>query len=255
MLKNLWRNLVFMGGNIKRTDDFPWFTFKEHRPYVFYEEIMESLHLFKPGDIGLHREWGAFSNLAIPGFMKHAWIHTACPTALEHQRIVEATKEGVWSKHPLVPMRSDWTIIVRPLNVSDSDCYRAVEKVKKIVGCKYDVDFKFDIEAEIEALKEHVGNMKKFDKAFSCTETVSFGWWHCREQLRIYRSLHRGKQVILADDFLKRSFEIVWLSDSVTVDSARRGGLHEEGLSMIAEFRERTPTRCSTGKHRPPSRD
>jgi hypothetical protein len=217
---------------------------------VTYEEITESLHLLKPGDIGLHREWGAFSNLAIPGFMKHAWIHTDCSPDLAKHRIVEATQEGVLPKHAIIPMRSDYTAIVRPQNVSEIDCGLAVRKAMKIVGCKYDADFNFNIEEEIEHLKDHVRNLKKFDKAFSCTEVVSFSWWHCREQLRIYRSLHRGKQVILADDFLKRSFEIVWLSDSVTVDSARREGLHEEGLMMVQEYRTKHPvlTGCSTGR-------
>jgi hypothetical protein len=237
MLHDIWRELVFLGGRIRRTKTIPWFTWKEHRPYVFYEEIMDALKLLKIGDIGLHLEWGAFSNLAIPGFMKHAWIQTNASHSLDRQRIVEATQEGVWEKHPLVPMRSDYVIMVRPRYVEEQDCVRAIHKARKIVGCKYDVDFKFDIEDELDELKQHSDNMKRFDKAFSCTETVSFSWWHCHEQLRLFRSKRRGKEVILADDFLRRTFEIVWMSDSVTTDIADKYGLHDEGLGMIEEYK------------------
>lgn len=246
MLNDIWRNMVFFGGRLRRTKTVPWFTWKEHRPYVSYEEIMSSLSLLKIGDIGLHREWGAFSNLAIPGFMKHAWIQTNASSSLDRQRIVEATQDGVLEKHPLVPMRSDYTIIVRPRYTEEQDCVRAVQKARRIVGCKYDADFKFDIEEELEALGELTRNMQKFDKAFSCTETVSFAWWHCHDSLRLYRSKHRGKEVILADDFLKRSFEVVWLSDSVTSEIAHEYGLPEEGLGMIDEYRARKPVVTSS---------
>jgi len=236
MLSTLWRNLVFFCGRVKRTKTIPWFTWKEHRPQVSYEEIMDSLRTLTIGDIGLHREWGCLSNLAIPGFMKHAWIHTNASEQLERQRIVEATAYGVWEKHPLVPMRSDYTIIVRPRYMDEQDRLRAVQKACKIVGCEYDTDFKFDIEEELEDLKEHEANMHNFDKAFSCTEVVSFAWWHVHEQLRLYRSKHRGKEVIIADDFLRRTFEIVWLSESVTPEIAKKYGLHEEGRGMIEDY-------------------
>jgi hypothetical protein len=237
MLHDIWRELVFLGGRIRRTKTIPWFTWKEHRPFVSYEEIMASLRDLQTGDIGLHLEWGAFSNLAIPGFMKHAWIQTNASHSLDRQRIVEATQEGVLEKHPLVPMRSDYVIIVRPRYVDEQDRVRAVQKARKICGCKYDVDFKFDIEEELEELKIHKNNMKRFDKAFSCTETVSFSWWHCHEQLRLFRTRHRGKEVILGDSFLRRTFEIVWASDSVTTDVAEAYGLHDEGLGMIEEYK------------------
>ena len=42
--------------------------------------------------------------------------------------------------------------------------------------------------------------------------------------------------VILADDFINHDWEIVWLSNSITVDIAKKLGLHEEGLSMIENY-------------------
>jgi hypothetical protein len=78
--------------------------------------------------------------------------------------------------------------------------------------------------------------MKKYDCGFSCTEAVSYAWWHEREKLRIYREKSRGKQVVLADSFLNGGWEIVWMSDSVTEEAAEKFGMHEEGLDMIAKF-------------------
>jgi len=57
--------------------------------------------------------------------------------------------------------------------------------------------------------------------------------WHKREELCLYRTERRGKNVIVADDFLNNDWYIKWLSKSVTLDAAEKYGLHEESLSMI----------------------
>jgi hypothetical protein len=54
--------------------------------------------------------------------------------------------------------------------------------------------------------------------------------------LRLYRKERRGKHCILADDFLNGSWEIIWLSKSVTLEAAIKLKLHEEGLSMIGAY-------------------
>ena len=72
--------------------------------------------------------------------------------------------------------------------------------------------------------------------AFSCTETAAFSWLKCREKLGIFRTKHAGREAIVADDFLRMRFEIVWASKSVTVKWAEQQGLHEEGRHKIAEY-------------------
>ena len=79
-------------------------------------------------------------------------------------------------------------------------------------------------------------NLGKLDAAFSCTETVAFSWWHKREQLRLYRKLHRGKDVIVADDYVNGGFSVVWASKNVTLDTAKKLGLSEEGLHLLEEY-------------------
>ncbi len=41
---------------------------------------------------------------------------------------------------------------------------------------------------------------------------------------------------IIADDFINHGWEVVWLSHSITVDIAKKLGLHEEGLLIIDDY-------------------
>ncbi len=237
---------------MKKLNCFPYVTWatKEHK--VDYDEIIAALPLIKYGDIGIHRDAGYFSNIAIPGFMKHAWIHIN--DGLKKPRIVEAVSEGVLSRSPIYPMFSDYTIIMTPKNCSDEERKGACKKAEKIVGQLYDHNFRFNIEEELEFyngtestaakddLYEYQSKIQKYDHAFSCTEVVSYAWWHKREALRLYRHKQRGKEVILADDFLNHGWKIKWLSKSVTLDIAKKHGLHEEGLNMIEEYLGGTKT-------------
>ena len=75
-----------------------------------------------------------------------------------------------------------------------------------------------------------------YNYTFSCTEIVSYAWWHKREELKIKRTKRLWRDTILADDFLNDAWEIKWLSRSVTPESARKLGLHEEGIRMIEQF-------------------
>jgi len=245
-INDMYRNAVFFVGDIRRIHSFPWVTWDVHQHKVDMEEIIKALPLIKYGDVGVHRDDGYLSNVAIPGFMKHAWIHVQ--DGVKQPMIVEAISEGVVHRSAVYPMYSDYTIILRPKNVDYKARRGACKKAKSIVGTRYDHDFKFDIENELKHYKgdeteaavsdlgEAAAYMKKFDHGFSCTEGVAYAWWHCREQLRIYREKSRGKNIILADSFMNGGFEIVWMSKSVTVEAAEKMGLHEEGVEMIRKF-------------------
>lgn len=244
----LWRKAVFFVGDIRRLHKFPWVTWSVHHHEVNYDEILEVLPLIKYGDVGIHRDKGYLSNWAIPGFMKHGWIHVN--EGLEVPRIIEAISEGVIERNAIYPMFSDFTIILTPKDVTEKERKGACKKAKGVIGEKYDVNFKFDIEEELQYYTgEHkedarhdleVGkeNLKRYDGAFSCTELVSYAWWHKREDLGLYRKQSRGKSVILADDFLNGDWRIKWMSKSVTVEDAHKMGLHEEGLEMIKMYLE-----------------
>ncbi|MCM8526500.1 MAG: hypothetical protein NE327_08300 [Lentisphaeraceae bacterium] len=246
MINALWKKAVFWAGDIRRLNTFPWVTWSTHKHKVCLSEILEALPLIKYGDIGLHRDWGYFSNIAIPGFMKHGWIHVG--SGERPPEVVEAISEGVVLRSAIYPMYSDYTMILEPKGVTDEERKGACKKARRIVGEKYDVNFHFDIEDEIahycgdhkdeakSSLVEGERELKKFDPAFSCTEVCSYAWWHKREALRLFRKPRRGKNVIIADDFLNNSWKIKWMSKSVTVDEASKYGLHEEGISMIENY-------------------
>ncbi len=285
-LHRAWRRLVFFVGDIRIIPNvlekvplvgripllnrIPGFTWDIHQHRVDYWESMDALALCRRGDIGLHRDSGYVSNWAIPGFMKHAWIHLNDPVItagieggdivdVRDMQIMEAVSEGVLRRSALFPVRSDYTIILRPRGATGEEVDAAVEKALRIEGCEYDADFEFDIEQELEhfppddetpdqidedrreleAIADGIN--AEWDGGFSCTETVSFAWWHRRRQLKLYRRPARGKQVILADQMINDGFEIVWMSDSVTPEIAKKLGLPEEGVEMIRDYRRAHP--------------
>ena len=246
MVDEIWKKLVFLAGDIRRLNCFPWVTWSVHDHKVCLGEIYEALPLIKFGDVGLHRDWGYFSNIAIPGFMKHGWIHVS--SGENPPMVVEAISEGVVLRSAIYPMFSDYTIILEPKDVCDDERKGACKKARGIIGENYDCNFEFDIEKQLkyysgECVDEAKGDLslgqkrlKKYDPAFSCTEVCSYAWWHKRESLRLFRKPRRGKKVIIADDFLNNGWKIKWMSRSVTVETAVKHGLHEEGITMIEDF-------------------
>ncbi len=248
ILDSVWRKLVFFVGDIRSLGSFPYVTWYVHKHKMNYDEVLEVLPLIQFGDVGIHRDSGYLSNIAIPGFMKHGWIHTE--DGVESPQMIEAISEGVIKRSSIYPIFSDFTIILSPKNVTEVHRRGACKKAISVIGERYDVDFKFDIEEELkyyegkklEDAKEALGKgeklLKKFDHAFSCTELVSYAWWHKRDQLGLKRQERRGKSVILADDFLNEGWDIKWMSQSVTVKSAKKLKLHETGIQMIADFLE-----------------
>jgi len=248
---DMYRALVFFSGDIRRLHAFPWFTWSKHEHAVTHREVLKALPSIQFGDVGLHRDWGYLSNVAIPGFMKHAWIHVQDGSV--EPEIVEAISEGVIQRSPVYPMHSDYAIILTPsdeANVTDEERKGACLKAKQIVGEAYDHRFEFDIEAELahyqgqdrdeacQHLQEGNTWLRAFDHAFSCTEAVSYAWWHRREALGIQRTRRFRKSVILADTFLNRGWKIKWASRSVTTDDARKYGLGDEGIALIEDYRK-----------------
>jgi hypothetical protein len=261
-----------------------------------YNEALDGIKISKAGDIGLHLDVGYLSNLAIPGFFKHAWIHVTDGNELGRATVIEAISEGVVRRHAMYPVYSDYAIILRPPQdkVNQHDTELAIKYANRLEGCKYDSKFEFDIEDafikleeldddrlrckmlaittdehgvdvkqneicepltvekrmtirnmmiqrlkltedEITNLDESKNNLKTTFGAFSCTEVVSFAWWHRRRELRIGRKRYAGKEIITADDLLN-GFDIVWKSKNVTADVVRRK-LPEVLTQKIADFK------------------
>ena len=243
-LKKFYAKLTYLVGDTHVTSRFPWVSWSHKRHLVDYDELLEALPLVQFGDVGLHRDAGYLSNAFIPGFMKHAWIHVQDDP--QRPQVVEAVSEGVLLRNAIVPLFSDYSMILSPLNVSDAERKGACLKARRVVGVDYDPFFDFNIEDELKfytgkdtaAAQADAKSRERnvYSYSFSCTEVVSYAWWHKREELRIFRKRHMGKDIILADDFINGDWKIKWLSQSVTVDAAHRLGLQEEGVEMIRAY-------------------
>lgn len=251
-LQKLWRYLVFWAGDTRSSDAFPWFTWAKNDVLARLEETQEALPKIEYGDVGLHRLAGYVSNSFIPGFMVHAWIHTddGLPG-----KIVESVSEGVLYQSPIYPMLADYTIILRPLKVTENEKKGACLKAKQIVGKEYDENFVFDIEHELlhchekdtELGKKHLLECQKlfqnYHPAFTCTEVAAYAWWHKKQLLGIKRTKKGKREIVLADTFINPAWEIVWMSNSVTPQSAASFGLRGIALDMIEEYRDKNPVK------------
>jgi len=246
-LHRLWRRIAFWAGDVRVMREFPWVSTNVHHNLVTHEEFLEIQKKVLPGDVLLTTHHGfIFSNLAIPGCFKHAAIFIECSDGLSRMRLVEAISEGVVKRHPQYALADDM-IILRPRHIRDIDREKIIINANKIVGCKYDTRFDFNIEDELTfinnsstekmtqedamELNRNKGNLKGFDLAFSCTEAVAFCLWHMRRRLGIVRKKARGKLCIIADQFINRDFKIVWTN--VNPKRAKKRGLHEEGIREI----------------------
>jgi hypothetical protein len=237
--------LFFWLGDVRRLGAFPWVTWDSREHRVTTKDARHGSMACRPGDVGLHRDDGFLSNLAIPGAFKHAWV------VVDGDDCVEAISDGVVRRDNMVPLTTDYAVILRPIGASREDVSEAVRRAKTLVGCDYDANFAFDFEKSQQHLfKEETRRFEKdlacgastnikcgaYHSAFSCTEVAGFTWWHCKDKLRIFRSAHAGREAIIADDFLRMGFSVAWLSPSVTMEWALAHGLHEEGRQKIKEF-------------------
>jgi hypothetical protein len=222
--------IIFKAGGIRRLPSAPWITWDgKFERKVDFSEVREAQRFCKPGYVGLHKDEGFGCNLAIPGAFKHAWIF------VEDSDIVEATEDGVLKRDNMFPLASDFAVILRPIGVTDEEAEEAVKRANAIVGCEYDANFNFNLDETEEIFSQNL-RCDKFHAAFSCTETVGFSWLKCRDKLGIFRTKQAGREAIIADDFMRMRFEIVWASQSTTVEWAEDEGLHEEGRHKLQEY-------------------
>lgn len=225
--------LVFNLGHIRRLGFFPFFTsygYDVHK--MTFKDARIGTYVARPGDIGIHRDEGFFSNLAIPGGFKHAWVF------IDNYDCVEAVAEGVLRRDSLTPTYSDYVVILRPIGTTKPEVDSAVNKAKNLVGCEYDANFKFDFEQMDAEYEKYTKNITAggFHAAFSCTETAAFSWYHCKDKLGIFRSMHAGREAVIADDFLRFNFGIVWMSPTVTLEWAQKSGMHSDAVARIKGF-------------------
>jgi hypothetical protein len=252
VLAKLSRLVIFAFGGLRAQPSFPWFSFGTHPHGIPIDEVMTALSRAQYGDVGLHRDRGFFSNLTIPGAMKHAWIHTHDINDAVGRNgglITEATAAGVLSKHALIPYLSDYAILLRPRGLTEQQRRGACIRAQQIQGADYDVNFEFDLEdqakfyenpenlqaAAVEG-KTHAAMLRRWDRSFSCSEAVAYCYWHVRETLRIYRRPVMGRQAILPQDYLGFEFDIVWANTALTVDVARCMGFNEQALVKLDAY-------------------
>jgi hypothetical protein len=244
--------LFFWLGDIRRVGSFPWVTWALNHHEMELRDVREASAVCRPGDIGLHKDNGFLSNLAIPGAFKHAWI------CVDDHMCVEAVSEGVLKRDDMTPLVSDFAVILRPKGVTEKEIQEAVVRANSIVGHPYDANFDFDFKETDEALfgtraindamnnRSLIRNLTsgKFHAAFSCTEVASFCWYRAKEKLGIYKTQHSGREAIIADDFLRMNFDVVYASPSITEEWAIKYGLHEEGRCKISDYRKKTSPRA-----------
>jgi hypothetical protein len=233
--RSIRKRLIFLAGDIRREHCLGGFAWGKYEHLVDYDEMEMAVERSYPGYIGLHRNRGDLSNIAIGGFMKHAWL----VDKHNHSAIIEAVSEGVVQRHPFHPLSTDYAVILKP-RVTEKARYEAVERAHRMIGCPYDDTFTFDIEVIDDLFQDKdtaLANMKQYGLGVSCTEMVALCYVGHRRELGLYRTKAAGRQVILPDSFLSTAhFEVTWASKHTTPDNAHELGLHEEGQEMLREY-------------------
>lgn len=236
MFDSLRKKLIFFAGDVHREKaigGFAWGSRDKERQ-ISFEEACEALDAAEVGYVGLHRNIGDLSNVAIRGFMKHAWLHTG------KNVITEAVSEGVLKRHALYALMSDFVTIGKP-DVSPADMQVAANRIDRLaeIRCQYDDHFCFDLEVEESMFADKdiaIANMKKYDLGVSCTEAVALGYVGHRRKLGLYRVKLGSREVIIPDNYLTAQFPVFWASKYATPENARKLGLHEEGCDMLADY-------------------
>jgi hypothetical protein len=230
------KKLIFFAGDIRREHCPFGFAWGKYEHLIDYDEASIASWVGSMGYIGLHRNRGDFSNKAITGFMKHAWLFDG------NHNIIEAVSEGVLDRHPFHALLSDYVVILKPV-VCEKAMMEAVKRGKWISELKlpYDDHFRFDLEIEESLFADKeiaLANMRQYSLGVSCTELVALCYVGHRRELGLYRTKAGSRQVILPDAYLSTHFEVVWASKHTTPDNALMLGLHEEGCSMLREYWE-----------------
>lgn len=238
LARTLRKKIIFVAGDIRRERCPFGFAWGKYERLIDYDEMAAAVERSYPGYVGLHRNRGDLSNMAISGFMKHAWL-----VGSNSREIIEAVSEGVLTRHPYHALSTDYAVILKPLVTADAR-FEAVNRAHKLaqIKCPYDDKFTFDLEVEESLFQDKetaLSNMKRYGLGVSCTEMVSLAYVGHRRELGLYRVRHRGRLVILPDNFMTTHFEVCWASKSTTPDTALELGLSEEGCSMLREYWEK----------------
>ncbi len=236
-IRELKKKLIFLAGDIRREHCLGGFAWGYWNRLIDYDEMAQAVERSYPGYIGLHRNRGDLSNIAIDGFMKHAWLVGMKNTV----EIIEAVSEGVVCRYPYHALNTDYAVILKPL-VPEKVRYEACKRAREMIGCPYDDTFTFDLEVEADLFQDKetaLSNMKRYGLGVSCTEMVALCYVGHRRELGLYRTKLGNRQVILPDAYLSTHFEVVWASKYTTPDTALELGLHEEGCSMLREYWEK----------------
>lgn len=225
--------MIFFAGDIRREHCPFGFAWGKYEHLIDYTEMEEACKLARFGYIGLHRNRGDLSNVAISGFMKHAWLWTE-----DQWEIVEAVSEGVVRRHAFHALNTDYAVILKP-SVSIDALYEALRRSRLMVGCPYDDQFQFDLEIIDDLFRDKetaLDNMRRYGLGVSCSEMVALCYVGHRRELGLYRTKAGSRQVILPDSFLSTHFKVVWASRETTPEVAQSLGLHEEGINMLTEY-------------------
>ena len=194
---SIFQRIVNFIGSIRKLHHFPWITWDVHLPKVGHDEITEILKLIKPGDVGLHYDEGFLSNIFIPGYFKHAWIHLE-----DSSLVIEAIKLGVVQRSARYALRTDDLVILRP-RVDEEKRIEALGRAKELVGFNYDFAFDFDLKEEFEFLN-------KFQQAFSCIEVIAYAYYPWFKDLGFMWEQYLGKDVLYPSTLINPSWEVVY---------------------------------------------
>lgn len=239
-------------GSFRIEKGFPWFSTATHESKITIDEAASALTRVRYGDIGLSRRDWYLSNLIIPGAMKHVWLHTHDATSIRGRTgglVIEATRDRVHHRHALYPLRSDYAVILRPRGLTveqlkGSGC-RAQNIKYLLYGQSPEIDPKHNVgfyerpahlDAALDELYMHAAAFRKWERGFTPAEAIAYCFWHVRETLKIRRSPFGRHQVIVPQDFLSFNFDIIWASNSLTLNTARRMGFNDVALDKLAKY-------------------
>lgn len=234
MLNDIYRDLVFFAGDIRRERCPLGFAWGRQERLIDYEEMEQAKKFAQIGYIGLHRNIGDLSNVAIKGFFKHAWMFGG------NNNIIEAVSEGVLPRHMFHPLSTDYAVILKP-TVFYPARSEAWNRLRHLAALKvpYDHNFKFDLEIEESLFSDKetaFENMREYRLGVSCTELVALGYVGYRRELGLYRTALGKRQVILPDAFMSTHFEVVWASKFTTPEIAKSYGMGEEGVEALKKY-------------------
>ncbi len=201
ILQGMLRRTVLFFGRIRRIDSPPFFTWDIHNPLISHDELDYLETIIEPGDIGLHLDYGFFSNLVIPGEYKHVWLFIGA------NQIVEATGTGVAKRHFRVPCRSDKLLVLRP-KLSGEIRDKAAISIQNAIGMKYDTSFNFD-------LAEEFANLNKFDQSFSCIELVLYAYYESLATFGVQKTRYFGRDIYRPDSVINVSCDVIYHHDGI----------------------------------------